>query len=129
MEKHNIKRLPVTRDGKLVGLVSRANLMQAVASLARDVPDPTADDDHIRQRIVGEIEKNGWQPLNLSVIVRDGIVHLSGVMTDERSRRAALVAAENVPGVVKVHDHLRWMDLETGYSVSSPEDEEWSKAG
>jgi len=129
MEKNNIKRVPVVRDGKLVGIVSRSNLLQAVASLARDVPDPTADDDHIRQRIIAEIEKNDWCPIGLSVIVRSGIVHLSGVITDERSRQAAIVAAENVQGVVKVHDHLCWTDLETGYYLKSPEDEEWAKAG
>src|SRR6516164_7346767 len=47
MEKHDIKRLPVMQNDRLVGIVTRANLLQAVASLARDVPDPTADDDHI----------------------------------------------------------------------------------
>jgi CBS domain-containing protein len=129
MERNNIKRIPVVRDGKLVGIVSRSNLLQAVASLAREVPDPTADDDHIRQRIIDEIEKNDWCPIGLSVIVRNGIVHLSGTITDERSRQAAIVAAENVQGVVKVHDHLCWTDLETGYYLRSPEDEEWAKAG
>ena len=128
MEKNNIKRLPVVRDGKLVGIVSRSNLLQAIASLSRDVPDPTADDDHIRRRIIDEIEKHAWRPIGLSVIVRDGIVHLGGAITDERSRQAAIVAAENAPGVVKVHDHLCWTDLETGYYLKSPEDEEWAKA-
>ena len=128
MEKNNIKRLPVVRDGKLVGIVSRSNLLQAIASLSRDVPDPTADDDHIRRRIIDEIEKHDWRPIGLSVIVRDGIVHLGGAITDERSRQAAIVAAENVQGVVKVHDHLCWTDLETGYYLKSPEDEEWAKA-
>ena len=52
MEKNNVKRLPVMRGDKLVGIVSRANLLQAVASLAREFPDPTADDDHIRNRII-----------------------------------------------------------------------------
>ena len=52
MEKHNVKRLPVMRGEKLVGIVSRSNLLQAVASLARQIPDPTADDDHIRNRII-----------------------------------------------------------------------------
>jgi CBS domain-containing protein len=129
MERNNIKRVPVVRDGKLVGIVSRSNLLQAVASLARDVSDPTADDDHIRQRIIEEIEKNDWCPIGLSVIVRNGIVHLSGVITDERSRQAAIVAAEDVQGVVQVHDHLCWTDLETGYYLKSPEDEEWAKTG
>ena len=128
MEKNNIKRVPVVRNGKLVGIVSRSNLLQAIASLARDVPDPTADDDHIRRRILDEIEKHDWCPLGLSAIVRNGIVHLSGTITDERSRQAAIVAAENIAGVVKVHDHLCWTDLETGYYLKSPEDAEWEKA-
>ncbi|BBB96706.1 MULTISPECIES: CBS domain-containing protein [Bradyrhizobium] len=78
MEKNNVKRLPEIRDGKLVGIITRSNLLRTVASLARDVPDPTENDDQIRQRILDEIERNAWCPLGLSVIVRDGIVHLSG---------------------------------------------------
>ncbi len=108
METNGVKRLPVMRDGKLVGIVSRANLLQAVASLAREIPDPTADDDHIRSRIIAALEKNDWSPFGLNVVVRDGIVHLSGVITDEGSRQAAMVAAQNVTGVKKVHDHLCW---------------------
>ena len=128
MERHGVKRLPVMRDGKLVGIVSRANLLQAVAGLARDVPDPTADDDHIRDRIAVAIEKNDWSPFGLNVIVRDGIVHLSGVITEERSRQAAIVAAENVAGVRKVHDHLCWVDTMSGMYVESSEENEMAKA-
>ncbi len=125
MEKRNIKRLPVVRGGKLVGIVTRTNLLQAVAGLARDVPDPTADDDHIRERIIHAMEKADWRPIGLNVIVRDGIVHLSGSLLDERARQAAVVAAENVEGVRKVHDHLCWVDSMTGLYSISPEDEEW----
>lgn len=128
MESNGVKRLPVMRDGKVVGIVSRANLLQAVASLARDVPDPTADDDHIRRRILAAIEKNDWSPVGLSVIVRDGIVHLSGVITEERSRQACIVAAENVAGVRKVHDHLCWVDTMSGMYVESPEDDEMARS-
>jgi len=128
MEKNKVKRLPVIRDNKVVGIVSRANLLQAVASLARQVPDPTADDDHIRNRIIDALERNDWCPFGLSVIVRDGIVHLSGVITDERSRQAAIVAAENVSGVVKVHDHLCWVDTMSGMYLNSPEDDGLAKA-
>ena len=117
MESNGVKRLPVMRDGRLVGIVSRANLLQAVAGLARDIPDPTADDDHIRSRIVAAIEKKDWSPFGLNVIVRDGIVHLSGVITEERSRPASIVAAENVTGVSKVHDHLCWVDTNSGMYV------------
>ena len=122
MEKENVKRLPVLRGDKIVGMVTRANLLQAVASLARQVPDPTADDDHLRNRVINAIEKNDWCPFGLSVIVRDGIVHLSGIVTEEQARRAAIVAAENVEGVVKVHDHLRWMDPMSGVTLDSPKD-------
>jgi CBS domain-containing protein len=128
MEKNNVKRLPVTRGDQLVGIVSRANLLQAVASLAREIPDPTADDDHIRNRVIDALAKNDWCPFGLSVVVRDGIVHLSGVITEERSRKAAIVAAENVTGVKKVHDHLCWVDTMSGMYLNSPEDDGLAKA-
>ncbi|THD71869.1 MAG: CBS domain-containing protein [Bradyrhizobium sp.] len=128
MEKNHVKRLPVLRGDRLVGIVTRANLLQAVADLARNVPDPTADDDRIRNRVFAAIEKNDWGPIALSVTVRDGIVHLSGVILDERSRQAAIVAAENVSGVMKVHDHLCWFEPNSGVYLYSPEDEQWKRA-
>ena len=128
MEKNKLKRLPVTRGGQIVGIVSRANLLQAVAHLARQIPDPTADDDHIRNRIIDALSKNNWCPNGLSVIVRDGIVNLGGVITDDRSRQAAIVCAENIAGVKKVHDHLCWVDPMSGLYFVSPEDEYLAKA-
>jgi CBS domain-containing protein len=128
METNGVKRLPVMRGDKLVGIVSRANLLQAVASLSREIPDPTADDDHIRKRIIDSLQKNDWCPFGLSVVVRDGIVHLGGVITEERSRQAAIVGAENVSGVKKVHDHLCWVDTMSGMYLESPEDAELAKA-
>ena len=123
MEQNNVKRLPVMRGDQLVGIVTRSNLLQAVAELAQEVPDPTADDDDIRNHIVTSIEKTDWGPFGLGVIVRNGNVHLSGVITDERSRQAAIVAAENVSGVRKVHDHLCWVEPTSGMYLNSQEDE------
>jgi CBS domain-containing protein len=123
MEQNNVKRLPVMRGDQLVGIVTRSNLLQAVAELAQEVPDPTADDDHIRNRIITSIEKTDWRPFGLGVIVRNGNVHLSGVITNERSRQAAIVAAENVSGVGKVHDHLCWVEPTSGMYLNSQEDE------
>ncbi|WP_028345510.1 CBS domain-containing protein [Bradyrhizobium murdochi] len=125
MERNNVKRLPIVLGETLIGIVTRTDLLRAVASLARDVPDPTADDNHIRDRVIASIEKHEWRPVQLSVTVRDGIVHLSGMIMDERYRDAAIVAAENVSGVKLVHDHLCLF----GLSFRSPEDEEWEKVG
>jgi CBS domain-containing protein len=123
MEHNNIKRLPVVRADHLVGIVTRSNLLQAVAELARDVPNPTADDDQIRNRIIASIEQADWTPFGLGVIVRNGNVHLSGVITNEQSRQAAIVAAENISGVKKVHDHLCWVEPTSGMYLNSHEDE------
>jgi CBS domain-containing protein len=123
MERNNIKRLPVMRGDRLVGIVTRTNLLQAVAGLTRDIPDPTADDDHIRNRIITAIEKADWAPFGLGVIVLNGVVHLRGVITNEQSRPAAVVAAENVSGVTKVHDHLCWVEPMSGMYLNSQEDE------
>jgi CBS-domain-containing membrane protein len=128
MEKNQVKRLPVLSGDKLVGIVTRANLVQAVADLARDVPDPTADDDHIRSRVFAAIDKTDWKPIALTVTVRDGIVHLGGVISEEHSRQAAIVAAENVSGVRKVHDHLCQVEPMSGTCLNSPEDEQLKRA-
>lgn len=122
MEVKRINRLPVMRQDALVGIVTRSNLLQAVAGLARDVPDPTADDDHIRNRIFAAIEKADWAPFGLGLTVRGGIVELSGTATSEEAWKAINVAAENVSGVVKVHNHLGWIDAYSGMIFDTDED-------
>jgi CBS domain-containing protein len=122
MEQNNVKRLPVMRDGTLVGIVTRANLLRAVASLAREIPDPTADDNHIRRRIIEAVRPTWWRPIGFDVTVRNGVVNLHGIVVDDRARQAALVAAENVSGVKEVHDHQCWVDGYSGFYLESPED-------
>jgi CBS domain-containing protein len=122
MEKNRVKRLPVLRDNKLVGIVTRANLLRALASMGREVPDPTADDDHIRNRIIRTVEATDWQPIGFQVAVRHGVVHLHGLIINESSRRASIVAAENTEGVKEVHDHLCFVDTWSGFYMESPED-------
>jgi CBS domain-containing protein len=122
MEKNGIKRLPVMRDNKLVGIVTRSNLLQAVASMAREIPDPTADDEHIRERITRAVNATDWRPVGFEVTVRNGVVHLHGIITTDKARQATIVAAENVAGVKKVHDHLCFVDTVSGFYVESPED-------
>lgn len=122
MEKHRVKRVPVMNGSKLTGIISRQNFVRAVAGLARDVPDPTADDAHIRTRILAEIARHDWGPAGLEVFVRSGVVDICGVITDERTRQAIVVAAENVAGVKQVHDHLCWVDPTSGTYFESEED-------
>jgi CBS domain-containing protein len=127
MERHRIKRLPVVQDGKVVGIVSRANLLHALASVVREVKPPAGDDATIRERIMAECAKQPWAP-HVNVVVRDGVVGLWGVITDERERQAFMVAAENVPGVKAVHDHLAWIEPTSGMVVLSEEDEARARA-
>ncbi len=122
MEAHHVKRLPVTRDGRLVGIVTRANLLRAVANVAREITGPTSADDDIRARLVTTLMDADWRPAGLQVTVRDGVVHLHGLIIDERTRQAVIVAAENTPGVKEVHDHLLLIDNWSGFYVESPED-------
>jgi len=124
MEKHQIKRLPVVRDQEVVGIVSRANLVHALASVARDIRPTSAGDQAIRDRILAELASQSWAPVALvDVLVRDGVVELWGMITDERERKAIVVAAENAPGVKTVNDHLAWVDAMSG-TVLYPSSEE-----
>jgi CBS domain-containing protein len=127
MERHRIKRLPVVQDGKLVGIVSRANLLHALASVAREVKAAAGDDAAIRDRIMAECAKQRWAP-HVNVVVRAGVVELWGVITDERERQAFIVVAENVPGVKAVRDHLAWIEPTSGMVVLSQEDEAKAQA-
>jgi CBS domain-containing protein len=106
MESNNVKRLPVLRDGRLVGIVTRSDFLSALAEIARKVPAPSEGDDQIRNAVMAAIGKAAWRPCRLKVTVRDGIVTLSGVVSGANARRAANVAAENVPGVSRVLDNL-----------------------
>lgn len=127
MERHRIKRLPVMRDGKMVGIVSRANLMHALVSLAREAEAPPGDDAAIRERILAAIGKQSWAP-RVNVVVTNGVVELWGTITDEREREALKVAVENVAGVVQVHDHLVWVEPMSGMAFASAEDEAKAQA-
>jgi len=123
MEKNDIKRLPVMSGKMLKGIVTRSNVLQAVASMAHEIPDPTADDDHIRDRILRAVNQTDWRPIGFDVTVRNGVVHLHGIITTDQARQATIVAAENTAGVKKVHDHLCFVDTYSGFYVESPEDD------
>jgi CBS domain-containing protein len=121
MERHRVKRIPVVRGDNVVGIVTRANLMRALARFALAAQPPAADDAAIRERLLAELRKQSWAPVGLiDVVVKDGVVKLSGALTDERERQAIRVAAENIAGVKKVEDHLIWIEPGTGIIVEAP---------
>ena len=122
MEKHDIKRVPVMRGKSTIGIVTRSNLLQAMASLSHEIPDPTADDEHICQRVTRAVDATDWRPIGFRVTCRRGIVQLHGLITTDEARRATIIAAENTNGVKEVHDHLCFVDTYSGYYVESPED-------
>lgn len=123
MEKHRIKRVPVTHDGKMTGIVTRSNLMHAMVSMARGEPAAPKGDAEIRERLLTEIKAQEWAPAAMvNVVVRDGVVELWGAVIDDRQRDALKVAAENIPGVKAVKDHLVWIEPTSGMVIESPED-------
>ncbi len=110
LEKHRIKRVPVVTNGKLVGIVTRSNLLQALAST--DISKPASVDDRtIRERLTAELNAQPWaHMMTKNVVVENGVVHLFGMVNSEEERRAIRIAAENVPGVTRVEDQfMQWV--------------------
>jgi signal-transduction protein with cAMP-binding, CBS, and nucleotidyltransferase domain len=105
METKRIKRVPVVHNGKIVGIVSRADLLQVLESGGATTADE--DSDHlIRERLLAELRQQEWaKSAESNVVVSDGVVHFSGTVGSEVERRALRVVAENIPGVRGIEDH------------------------
>jgi CBS-domain-containing membrane protein len=105
LEKHRIKRVPVLREGRLVGIVSRANLLQGIVARQR-APQASADDRVIRQQVTEAMSNSGVDAQFVDVQVAAGIVSLWGATNSEVERKAIVLAAQAVPGVKHVESHL-----------------------
>ena len=123
MERHRIKRVPVTDDKRVVGVVSRSDLLRAlVGHVRKDVPTAT-DDRSVRSAVLDALEKQSWAPMTtLNVTVADGIADIWGTITNDDERRAICVIVENTPGVKQVHDHLVFVEPYSGMVIESPDD-------
>jgi CBS domain-containing protein len=108
LEKHHIKRVPVARDGRLIGIVSRANLLHGLAAKGRESTGPSSSDDQtIREKLLRELSKEaGLNTALINVIVSNGVVQLWGLVGSDTEKKAAQVSAENTPGVRAVENHL-----------------------
>jgi CBS domain-containing protein len=107
MEAHHVKRLPVLRNGGVVGMISRGTLLHAFVASTPEQPPEKASDDEIRKRLAAELSHLCWlERGSVWAEVEHGVVNLSGTIGDERERLALRVLAENIPGVTQVHEHL-----------------------
>ncbi len=116
LDRHRIKRLPVVEDGRLVGIVARADLLRALAgALTRPAATPAADDAALRDAVLAALRSQPWGRMATrgTVMVENGTVHLWGTVMDEAERRACVIAAEAVPGVKTVADHMTlWHEID-----------------
>jgi len=107
LEKHRIKRVPILRDGRLVGIVSRSNLIQALASTQAGNGTDTDGDREIREALLDRLDDQSWTDFgSRNVIVAGGVVHLWGLVGSAEERKALLALAEEVPGVTRVSDEM-----------------------
>lgn len=110
LEKNRIKRVPILKDGKLVGIVSRSNLIQALASAEAAGAPPAKDltaDRMIRDAILCKLAEQPWTDFGeRNIVVADGIVHVWGLVGSPEEHKALLALAEGVPGVRKISDEM-----------------------
>jgi predicted transcriptional regulator len=117
LEKHKIKRVPIVDGGKLVGIVSRANLLQGLASLGKKAgPARKSSDSTIRKKVIEALSRESWLPAGqINVTVRDGAVELWGFVETAQQKEAARVAAEITPGVRAVIDNVSVTRIVAGW--------------
>jgi CBS domain-containing protein len=107
LERHSIKRLPVVENDQLVGVVSRADLLRglAIRKLA-PAPGGQVPDAELRQKVEAAMRDLVGAPWQVNAVVDGGVVHLWGIVASDAERRALRVAAERVPGVVRVENDV-----------------------
>jgi len=107
LEKKRIKRVPVLRNGRLVGIVSRSNLIQALASDIGKSEEHGESDRRIREELVARLARQEWTDFgDRNVTVGAGVVHLWGLVGSSEEHKALLALAESVPGVLRVSDEM-----------------------
>jgi len=117
LERNQIKRVPIVERGKLVGIVSRANILQALSSATRKLPSlMTADDSELRRKVVSQMASEPWRPTMLTVTVQDRTVDLWGVVHSVEQKKAAQLAAETTPGVRAVVNNIFVQPIGSGWS-------------
>lgn len=120
MRSKRIKRLPVVADERVVGIISRSDLLRALVPLLDQLPPEQRGDVALRNSVSAAISELPWRTRGeISILVTDGVVQLKGFVFDLRERDALRVAAENVPGVRSVIDDLQYLDPNIGMVMTA----------
>ncbi len=108
LESKGIKRVPVVRDGKLVGIVSRSDIVRGLIVAAKSWNrSRRTDEKKIRANILDEVRRLPFvHGTYINVVVDDGEVHLWGNVESAEQRAAIRVIAENTKGVTQVIDNM-----------------------
>lgn len=118
MVEHKVKRVPVLSGDRVVGIVSRSNLLKALLSRDPQGGKSAVSDEEIRRNVETVLAKQPWtSPWPTNILVNAGVVHLWGFVQSDASAEAYRVAAENVPGVTKVRNHLRRLPASVGMGL------------
>jgi CBS domain-containing protein len=121
MEAHHVKRVLILERDRLVGIITRADILRALLQELSDSPDPGTNDQEIRQRFRTALQELRWAPrATVTGSVTNGTLTLEGVILDPRERGALHVIAENIPGVRRVIDRLVWVEPICGLIADGP---------
>jgi CBS domain-containing protein len=118
MQRHRVKRIPILRDGKIIGVVSRANLLQGLLARERSAPEDSAADETLRAAVATEFAKHAWassHPTN--VVAENGVVHLWGYVDSDAARDAYRIATENIRGVRRVENHMTVLPPDVHFGI------------
>ena len=108
LDSHRIRRVAVVRDGALVGIVSRADLVRALAAATQAIATTTTDNGALHKAVYDAIQSQPWiNTLYMSFTVNDGVVELTGYANSADQKKALRVLVESVPGVKEVIDRLQ----------------------
>jgi CBS domain-containing protein len=119
MLQHKVKRLPVIRQGRLVGIISRKDILKAYAQEAAG--QNSLSDVEISRKLMTEMAVQPWAPREMvNFLVSNGVVEFNGMLTNDRLRSALRVMAEAIPGVRGVKDNMAFVDPVSGVVVDAP---------
>lgn len=118
MQRHRVKRVPILREGKIVDIVSRANLVQGLLAHEPSSADDSAGDETLRTTVTAELAKHGWaSSRSANVVAESGVVHLWGYVSSTAVKDAYRIAAENVRDVKRVESHMNVLPPEVRFGI------------